>query len=159
MNKSSLQSKRTILWFLSWPLAMVAAISMASTTVAQETPPTTQPAAEVKVPKNLSTPRATGRTFFEAMDALPDDPDRINEEWGRGKMPDIVSRARVLGDSDRATVARVEVDHPEGLPVRYCREFVFVKNGYLVTREIAVYTHHHDHDHDLHGEVIEHSDG
>lgn len=31
--------------------------------------------------------------------------------------------------------------------------------GKQVTREIAVYTHHHDHDHDLHGEVIEHSDG
>jgi hypothetical protein len=67
------------------------------------------------------------------------DPDRINENWQRGQMPDITTEVPVFQDSDLATVARVEVRNFEGLPVRYIREFVFVKNRFLATRETAIF--------------------
>jgi len=44
----------------------------------------------------------------------------------------------VRDDAD-ATLARVVVQNPEGLPVRYIQEIVFVKNRFLVRRETVVF--------------------
>ena len=69
---------------------------------------------------------------------LPD-PDRISEEWKRGEMPDITASVPLFHDAECATIARLEVQNPQGLPVRYVREFVLGKNRFLVTRETAVF--------------------
>lgn len=65
---------------------------------------------------------------------LPD-PDRINEVWQRGKMQDMMSNVTFLRDTPNATLARVELQNPEGLPIRVIQEYVFVKNRFLVRRE------------------------
>ena len=67
------------------------------------------------------------------------DPDRISEAWERGKMPDISTDVPLFHDAEDATIARIEVQNYEGLPVRYIREFVFAKNRFLATRETAVF--------------------
>ena len=69
---------------------------------------------------------------------LPD-PDRINEIWEPGKMPDAMTRVAFLRDTADATVARVEIQNPEGLPVRVIQEYVFVRNRFLVRRETVVF--------------------
>ncbi len=69
---------------------------------------------------------------------LPD-PHRINEEWQQGKMPDIMTTVPFVRDDGDATLARVVVQNPEGLPVRYIQEIVFVKNRFLVRRETVVF--------------------
>jgi len=69
---------------------------------------------------------------------LPD-PDRINENWEMGKMPDITTEVPLFHDAHCATVACIKVRNVEGLPVHYVREFIFVRNRFLVTREIAVF--------------------
>jgi hypothetical protein len=69
---------------------------------------------------------------------LPD-PHRINEEWQQGKMPDIMTAVPFTRDAARATLARVVVQNPEGLPVHYIQEIVFVKNRFLVRRETVVF--------------------
>ena len=66
-----------------------------------------------------------------------DDPHRISESWQTGKMEAISSEVEVFHDTQGATFARIAVQNPTGLPVRYIREFVFVKNGFIVSREIA----------------------
>ena len=65
---------------------------------------------------------------------LPD-PDRINEVWQRGKMQDMMTGVSFLRDTPNATLARVEMQNPEGLPVRVVQEYVFVRNRFLVRRE------------------------
>jgi hypothetical protein len=60
---------------------------------------------------------------------------RIDENWSKGTMPDIRSDVTHFEDTPEATYARVRVDNMDGLPVRYDREFVFVKNRFLATRE------------------------
>ena len=64
------------------------------------------------------------------------DPLRIDEQWKTGVMPDIRSKLTHFEDHPEVTFARVEVAHIDGLPVTYSREFIFVKNHYLATREI-----------------------
>ncbi|MGA1014556.1 MAG: hypothetical protein ACO3VS_05385 [Limisphaerales bacterium] len=64
------------------------------------------------------------------------DPLRIDEQWKTGVMPDIRSKVTHFEDHPEVTFARVEVAHMDGLPVTYSREFIFVKNQYLATREI-----------------------
>lgn len=64
------------------------------------------------------------------------DPDRINEVWERGKMQDMMTSVPLLRDTPEATFARVVIQNPEGLPVRVVQEYVFVKNRFLVRREI-----------------------
>jgi len=63
------------------------------------------------------------------------DPDRINEVWERGKMQDMMTSVPFLRDTPNATLARVEMQNAEGLPVRVIQEYVFVKNRFLVRRE------------------------
>jgi len=67
------------------------------------------------------------------------DPHRINENWEMGKMPDITTEIPLFHDADCATVARIKVRNVEGLPVHHVREFIFVKNRFLVTRETAIF--------------------
>ncbi|MDP6596750.1 MAG: hypothetical protein QGI86_12880 [Candidatus Poribacteria bacterium] len=62
---------------------------------------------------------------------------RINEDWKMGKMPDIRSEVSYFEETKEATYARIRVENVDGLPVIYEREFVFVKNRFLVTREIV----------------------
>jgi hypothetical protein len=64
-------------------------------------------------------------------------PDRLrfDEEWRPGKMPDIESEVTFFEERDDATFARVRVKNVDGLPAVYEREFIFVKNGFLATRE------------------------
>ena len=68
-----------------------------------------------------------------------DDLDRINEAWQRGRMQDITSTVEYFHDARAATVARIAAQNPEGLPVRYLREFIFVKNRFLASRETALF--------------------
>ncbi|MHC4444323.1 MAG: mechanosensitive ion channel family protein [Planctomycetota bacterium] len=66
MNKSTLQTNRSILWFMSWLLVLAVVVPSAPTALAAETPassPTTQPAG----PPPLASPRDTVKTFFAAM--------------------------------------------------------------------------------------------
>ena len=64
---------------------------------------------------------------------------RIDEDWNKGTMPDIRSEVTHFKDTPEATYACVRVLNMDGLPVRYEREFVFVKNRFLVTREIVTF--------------------
>ena len=64
---------------------------------------------------------------------------RIDEDWRRGTMPDIRSEVTYFEDTPKATYARVRVDNMDGLPVTYEREFIFVKNRFLATREIVTF--------------------
>lgn len=64
---------------------------------------------------------------------------RIDEDWSRGTMPDIRSEVMHFDDTPEATYASVRVYNPDGLPVVYDREFIFVKNRFLVTREIVTF--------------------
>lgn len=67
------------------------------------------------------------------------DPLRIDENWRQGAMPDIQSEVTLFEDRADATFARVRVRNMDGLPVTYEREFVFVKNGFLATRETVTF--------------------
>jgi hypothetical protein len=87
-------------------------------------------------PENRMSIRAVGD--MPRLRYLPS-PDRINEDWERGRMPDIRSTAEVLHEDDDCLVARVQVQNPEGFPARYEREFIFVKSGYLVAREVVTF--------------------
>jgi hypothetical protein len=64
---------------------------------------------------------------------------RIDENWSAGTMPDIRSEVTYFEDTPQATYACVRVDNMDGLPVRYEREFVFVKNRFLATRESVTF--------------------
>ncbi|MHC4535544.1 MAG: hypothetical protein ACYS6K_16455 [Planctomycetota bacterium] len=64
---------------------------------------------------------------------------RIDEFWRGGTMPDIRSEVTYFKDIPQATFARVRVENVDGLPVVYEREFVFVKNRFLATREIVTF--------------------
>ena len=70
---------------------------------------------------------------------LLSDPDRISEDWKRGKMPDIQTTVPYFKDSEETTYARVEIQNPEGLPVKVVQEYVFVKNRFLVRRETVIF--------------------
>ncbi|HOX40508.1 MAG TPA: hypothetical protein PL033_21220 [Candidatus Brocadiia bacterium] len=67
------------------------------------------------------------------------DPLRIDEDWHQGTMPDIRSEVTFFEDRPDATFASVRVKNVDGLPVIYDREFVFVKNRFLATREIVTF--------------------
>ncbi len=67
------------------------------------------------------------------------DPDRISENWENGKMPSISTTLTTTKNSPSAAVARVEIQNPEGLPVHVTREFIFVHNQFLVSRELATF--------------------
>ncbi len=69
---------------------------------------------------------------------LPD-PDRISENWAQGKMPDIWATVPYFKDTPQATLARVEIQNPEGLPVKVIQDYVFVKNRFLVRRETVIF--------------------
>lgn len=64
---------------------------------------------------------------------------RIDELWRAGTMPDIRSEVTFFKDTPQATYARVRVENMDGLPVVYEREFVFVKNRFLATREMVTF--------------------
>ncbi len=64
---------------------------------------------------------------------------RIDEFWHSGTMPAIRSEVTYFKDTPQATFARVRVQNADGLPVVYEREFVFVKNRFLATREIVTF--------------------
>lgn len=64
---------------------------------------------------------------------------RIDEEWRQGKMPDIQSEVTYFEDRPDATFARLRVKNLDGLPLLYEREFVFVKNKFLATRELVTF--------------------
>ncbi len=64
---------------------------------------------------------------------------RIDEDWHTGTMPDIRSEVTYFEDTPQATYARVRVNSMDGLPVTYEREFIFVKNRFLATREIVTF--------------------
>lgn len=67
------------------------------------------------------------------------DPLRFDENWKRGKMPDIGSEVTFFEERADATFARLRVKNVDGLPAVYEREFVFVKNRFLATREIITF--------------------
>ena len=67
------------------------------------------------------------------------DPLRIDENWERGKMPDIRSEVTYFKDTPEATFARVRVENVDALPVVVEREFIFVKNRFLATREVVTF--------------------
>ncbi len=69
---------------------------------------------------------------------LHPDITRINETWD-GRPPDIRSEVTYFKETPQATYARVRVENVDGLPVVYEREFVFVKNRFLATREIVTF--------------------
>jgi len=64
---------------------------------------------------------------------------RIDEFWHSGTMPNIRSEVTYFKDTPQATFARVRVQNMDGLPVLYEREFVFVKNRFLATRELVTF--------------------
>ena len=68
-----------------------------------------------------------------------EDGNRIDEFWKRGSMPDIRSEVTLFEDTPAATFASVRVENMDGLPVHYDREFVFVKNRFLATRETVTF--------------------
>lgn len=67
------------------------------------------------------------------------DPVRLDPDWRSGTMHDIQSEVTFFEDRPDATFARVRVKNVDGLPVVYDREFVFVKNRFLATREIITF--------------------
>lgn len=67
------------------------------------------------------------------------DRNRIDEHWQSGVMPDIRSEVPYFKDTPQATFARVRVENMDALPVIYEREFIFVKNRFLVTRELVTF--------------------
>lgn len=67
------------------------------------------------------------------------DPLRLDGNWMAGKMPDIVSEVSFFEERPDATLARVTVRNVDGLPATYEREFVFVKNRFLATRETVAF--------------------
>lgn len=50
-------------------------------------------------------------------------------------MQDMMTSVPFLRDTPNATFARVEMQNPEGLPVKVVQEYVLVKNRFLVRRE------------------------
>jgi hypothetical protein len=64
---------------------------------------------------------------------------RIDESWRAGTMPDIRSEITYFEETPEATYARLRVQNMDGLPVIYEREFIFVKNRFLATREIVTF--------------------
>ena len=69
---------------------------------------------------------------------LHPDRHRINETWD-GRAPDIRSEVTHFLDTPAATFASVRVRNMDGLPVVYDRDFVFVKDGWLATREVVTF--------------------
>lgn len=69
---------------------------------------------------------------------LPDR-DRIDELWEPGRMPDTFTGVPVLQDTTHAAFARVDIQNPEGLPLRLVQEYIFVKNRLFVRRETAIW--------------------
>jgi len=67
------------------------------------------------------------------------DPLRCDGNWRFGKMPDIESAVTFFEERADATCARVRVKNVDGLPAVYEREFVFVKNRFLATRETITF--------------------
>jgi hypothetical protein len=67
------------------------------------------------------------------------DPVRLDPDWHAGKMHDIHSEVTHFEERPDATFARVRVKNMDGLPVIYEREFVFVKNRFLATRELITF--------------------
>ena len=67
------------------------------------------------------------------------DPLRMDEDWRQGRMPDIGSEVLSFEDRAEATFARIRVGNIDGLPAVYEREFVFVKNRFLATRETITF--------------------
>lgn len=67
------------------------------------------------------------------------DPLRIDENWRQGTMPDIRSEVTFFEDRPDATFARLRVKNVDGMPAVYGREFVFVKNRFLATRETITF--------------------
>lgn len=67
------------------------------------------------------------------------DPLRCDGHWQYGKMPDIESEVTYFEERADATFARVRVKNVDGLPAIYEREFVFVKNRFLATRETITF--------------------
>ena len=70
---------------------------------------------------------------------LHPDKGRIDENWRMGSMPDIRSEVTHFEDTPEVTFAKVKVYNPDGLPVVYEREFIFVKNRFLATRELVTF--------------------
>ena len=70
---------------------------------------------------------------------LHPDKGRIDENWRMGSMPDIRSEVTQFEDTSGVTFAKVKVFNPDGLPVVYEREFIFVKNRFLATRELVTF--------------------
>jgi len=70
---------------------------------------------------------------------LHPDKGRIDENWRMGSMPDIRSEVTQFEDTSEVTFAKVKVHNPDGLPVVYEREFIFVKNRFLATRELVTF--------------------
>jgi len=70
---------------------------------------------------------------------LHSDKGRIDENWRMGSMPDIRSEVTQFEDTSEVTFAKVKVYNPDGLPVIYEREFIFVKNRFLATRELVTF--------------------
>ncbi|MFZ9856514.1 MAG: hypothetical protein ACO3I0_15465 [Limisphaerales bacterium] len=68
-------------------------------------------------------------------------PDRLrmDEDWRQGTMPDIGSEVLAFEDGAEATFARIRVRNIDGIPAVYEREFVFVKNRFLATRETITF--------------------
>ena len=64
---------------------------------------------------------------------------RIDENWRQGVMPDIRTEVILFEDTPEATYASLRVENVDALPVVYDREFIFVKNGFLATREIVTF--------------------
>ena len=54
-------------------------------------------------------------------------------------MPDIRSEVTQFEDTSEVSFAKVKVYNPDGLPVVYEREFIFVKNRFLATRELVTF--------------------
>ncbi|HIG29292.1 MAG TPA: hypothetical protein EYQ50_16480 [Verrucomicrobiales bacterium] len=67
------------------------------------------------------------------------DSNRIDEKWKSGTMPDIHSEVVHFEDTQDATFAKVRVHNPDALPIIYEREFIFVKNRFLVSREMVTF--------------------
>jgi len=70
---------------------------------------------------------------------LHPDKRRIDENWRMGSMPDIRYEVNQFEDTSEVTFAKVKVHNPDGLPVVYEREFIFVKNRFLATRELVTF--------------------
>ncbi|MCP4613942.1 MAG: hypothetical protein GY845_35085 [Planctomycetes bacterium] len=64
---------------------------------------------------------------------------RIDEFWRGGTMSDIRSEVSYFKDTPQATFARIRVENLDGLPVVYEREFIFIKNRFLASREIVTF--------------------